>query len=108
MSTSAPRPNPGNLAPDGKCPSCRSRIVRRSVDGISLRVGSEVTVAGDGEVNAKCYFCKRSVTLPIRLVEVPADEPRDGAIELEEPLRKVDRAARFGFEFMPIPGDEPR
>lgn len=49
-----------------KC-TCGGSLVQKSIDGYRIRSDGPITVSGDGLVKAKCFWCKKEVTLPLEL-----------------------------------------
>lgn len=56
-----------------KC-TCGGSILQKSVDGVRIRLDGPITFK-DGLAKAKCFWCKKEVTLPIELKKGAAISP---------------------------------
>lgn len=50
-----------------KCPNCKNAVVQKSEDSYRIRLDGPMEVSSDGNVSAKCHWCKKKVDLPLEL-----------------------------------------
>lgn len=50
-----------------RCPHCKNKLLQKSGSQTRLRISGQLVFGEDGAAEAKCYWCNKSVKVPVSL-----------------------------------------